>query len=362
MARLGYLDYSTVEQMFDMPILNLGRSIEFEEAMAAGSRHLRRKTMITIAVLGFVFLSISALQAAAQDAPVLDVVNVTSDSEPGWVPNKEQREAAEKLARNFFAAKDSNQGEKAFLMLMPSTRETLSLSTYSAQVLKFNADAGPIVERLFTTTTWTKDSARGPVPGVYAAIDIVSRFAEVARHCGYLILYQPPEGGEFQIMRHEEVFMPNKVAKAIEKENSAEEVERAWKRAASSCPNYPPRSLAPILKAGPPPLPEAEQNTIGYPTVAAALADLKAKAGVRIYTQDGWTVAEDIASSTFWSFPPEGHPAYPSAVKRQVTTQEGNTNLSMSVRCEADKKPCDDLVRAFQALNQRMTEEIRRKN
>lgn len=36
MARLGYMHYTTVDHVFDMPILNLGRSSEFTEAMAGG--------------------------------------------------------------------------------------------------------------------------------------------------------------------------------------------------------------------------------------------------------------------------------------------------------------------------------------
>lgn len=60
------------------------------------------------------------------------------------------------------------------------------------------------------------------------------------------------------------------------------------------------------------------ESALGYPTVAAALADLHSKPDVKFSIQNGWTIAEDRANSNFWSFPPEGDPAYPSAVKRTL--------------------------------------------
>ena len=108
-------------------------------------------------------------------------------------------------------------------------------------------------------------------------------------------------------------------------------------------------------------LPEAEGNTIGYPTVSAALEALSAKSGTKLTVQDGWTVIEDPADGlvTLWTFTPAGHPAYPSAVKRTLVNRDGGTHMEMSVRCEAEKAPCDDLVRSFEELNAQMIQSIR---
>jgi hypothetical protein len=57
---------------------------------------------------------------------------------------------------------------------------------------------------------------------------------------------------------------------------------------------------------------EVKSSSIGYPSVAAALADLHSRAGVKFHEDHGWTIAEDAAHYTFWSFPPAGDPAFPS--------------------------------------------------
>jgi hypothetical protein len=95
-------------------------------------------------------------------------------------------------------------------------------------------------------------------------------------------------------------------------------------------------------------------SSIGYPSVAAALADLHSKPEVKFSVQNGWTIAEDRSHSSFWSFPPEGDPAYPSAVKRIVLQTGAGINLEMKVLCQSTQAACDKLVADFNALNERM--------
>ena len=109
--------------------------------------------------------------------------------------------------------------------------------------------------------------------------------------------------------------------------------------------------LAAPLRAAEP-LNEQTQSTVGYPTAAAALAALHAKPGVEFSTQDGWTIAADADTNTVWSFPPEHDPAYPAVVKRQLTAApNGSVDVHMDVLCAASKTACDDLVRAFERMN-----------
>jgi hypothetical protein len=107
------------------------------------------------------------------------------------------------------------------------------------------------------------------------------------------------------------------------------------------------------------PLPEASESNIGYPSVEAALTDLRVKPGVVVSSQNGWTVADDVGAHTIWSFPPSGHPAFPSAVKREIVQTNEGISLQMSILCQATKKACDDLVRTFQALNAQMKAAMR---
>jgi len=95
-------------------------------------------------------------------------------------------------------------------------------------------------------------------------------------------------------------------------------------------------------------------SSIGYPSVAAALADLHLKPEVKFSIQNGWTIAEDRSHSSFWSFPPEGDPAYPSAVKRIVVQTGAGISLDMKVLCQSTQAACDKLVADFTAPNERM--------
>ena len=100
----------------------------------------------------------------------------------------------------------------------------------------------------------------------------------------------------------------------------------------------------------PQPLPEVEE-AIGYPSVGAALADLRARSDVVVSDQGGWTIITIPRDRVLWSFPGKDHPAYPSAVRRAIKSGPTGVYVKMAVHCEASKMACDDLVRSFQALN-----------
>jgi hypothetical protein len=117
--------------------------------------------------------------------------------------------------------------------------------------------------------------------------------------------------------------------------------------------------LATAASAQPADPPAGErQSSIGYPSVAAALAALKARNDVKISDLGGWTVVED--GMTLWSFAPSDHPAYPSAVKRTLVEQNGAFYVRMNVLCQAAQSPCDKLVAEFQQLNEQMRQSIAR--
>jgi hypothetical protein len=101
---------------------------------------------------------------------------------------------------------------------------------------------------------------------------------------------------------------------------------------------------------------------IGYPSVAAALADLHSKPEVIFREEGGWIIAEDRSHYTLWSFATEGDPAYPSAVKRTaVQESDGNVTMSMNVLCESTQDACDKLVANFNELNERARDSLKSK-
>jgi hypothetical protein len=104
---------------------------------------------------------------------------------------------------------------------------------------------------------------------------------------------------------------------------------------------------------------ETKTSSVGYPSVASALADVRSKNGVRISNQNGWTVIEDGSTMSLWSFTPAGHPAHPAVVRRTVSEKEGAIFVEMAALCEAMKPACDKLVAEFQELTNKMRECIR---
>jgi hypothetical protein len=102
------------------------------------------------------------------------------------------------------------------------------------------------------------------------------------------------------------------------------------------------------------PLPESNQDTIGYSTVDEAMTALRMRPDVEISEQQGWIVVADRKNYTFWSFAPKTNPAYPAAVKRRIVQEGDDLKIQMDVLCQAAKEPCDALVRDFQAMNERL--------
>ncbi len=265
---------------------------------------------------------------------------VSSDSPAGWAPSDEQVSQAKDAAIAFLAALDRGDAAKAYANLAEINRQQQPFEAYQSELRKFNAEAGAVRERRITTITWTKDPPSAPAKGVYAAIDLVSRFAEVDRHCGYLMLYQAEAGLPFTVMRQENNYILNSAASAMEKMQSKAALDMTWLTLVAKCPNFP-ADLKPTL----PPLVEATDNRFGYPTVAAALTALRAKPGVKISQQDGWTMIEDTAAYTVWAFAPSSNPAYPAAFKRALRNEGGQMVIQTSIQCEADKAACETFSR-----------------
>jgi hypothetical protein len=104
----------------------------------------------------------------------------------------------------------------------------------------------------------------------------------------------------------------------------------------------------------------ARVSSIGYPSVAAALEAMRAKSGVKVSVQGGWTIVDDRGNSALWSFTPPGHPAHPAVVRRTVTEKDGAIFVQMGGLCEAAKPPCDKLMAEFRELTERMRRQIER--
>ena len=180
-------------------------------------------------------LLLAAAPACAQNAP--REINVSSDSAPGWLPSLAQEGAVAAATEAWFAAMESGDFARAYAMLAPAN-QTQSPAEFASTYGALRRQAGEFRGRTILKITWTKDPANAPAPGVYAAVDVAERHANVDRQCGYLIWYQKPEGGPFLLMRIESTRLDNAVATQVEKERGRPALDRLWAEASVNCPNY----------------------------------------------------------------------------------------------------------------------------
>jgi hypothetical protein len=301
--------------------------------------------------------ALAGVGAARATEPVaipdeFEQARVTPDSARGWTPSGEQKQALAQALHDFLGEVDAGRAEEAYAFFTEQNRRLFTPQQFASEVSQFNTLAGPLRARRILRIEWAKDPASAPRPGIYAAIDLSARYANVERSCGYLIFFQAPAGGAFQVMRRETTFMDNATAEQMEKGHSKQYVEAQWRSIARVCPNYQAQQSTqePLVES---PRNEAKA-AIGYASPAEALAALKAKPGVTVtvLAPQGWTIVED--RETLWSFTPSGHYAHPSVVKRTLQQVGDQLAIQMDVMCNADKASCDRLVREFQELDERM--------
>jgi hypothetical protein len=191
-------------------------------------------------------LVVFAATATAQNSPAGDpaakpstrrVVNITSDSAPGWLPSTIQEQRALKKTNDYFSALDAEDYQHAYATMTEINRNSMPLAQYIRQNQKLHERSGPLMQRNILKVTWTK-KLDGPFPGVYAAIDIASRFVKMDRHCGFVILYQKPSDDDFEVMRQEDNSIDNATAESIEQQQSRAALDRTWAELAANCPNF----------------------------------------------------------------------------------------------------------------------------
>jgi len=187
------------------------------------------------------FALLAALPTAALSQTAPREVNVTSDSAPGWVPSGELERQALDTVRAYFAAWDEGKADQAYAMMTPSNRETMPFADFDKMTKEFNRASGALIARRVLKVTWTKDPANAAGPGIYVAIDAAARFARASRQCGFVILFQPPTGGAFQVLRIEN----NILSDADAAKMAPGEADRAWATMSAKCPNYKLGALSP---------------------------------------------------------------------------------------------------------------------
>ena len=198
------------------------------------------KVWLTLATLIVAAAGPAIGAAVAQGTPanISPEVNITTDSAPGWLPSASLKQEALNVANDYFSRLDEEQYERAYAMMAEINRRSVPLQQFTRQNHELHERSGPLKRRDMLKITWTKDPAAAPFPGVYAAIDVAAYFANVDRHCGFIVLYQKPAGGNFEVMRQESNFIDNVTAQNIERQQSRAALDTMWAKLAANCPNY----------------------------------------------------------------------------------------------------------------------------
>ena len=156
-----------------------------------------------------------------------------------WVRVLPCAEIAAEIERtlDFLAAKDGGRYAEAYALMAEAGKAGQTLAAFAKANGEFNRKAGAVKDRRIVKVTWTKDpaqtdAAQASPPGVYAEVDLVSHFARIDRHCGYLVLYQPPGGGAFAVLREESTYISPSAA-------HGKDAAAAWALISARCPNYP---------------------------------------------------------------------------------------------------------------------------
>jgi hypothetical protein len=239
-------------------------------------------------------------------------------------PTPAEAEEVRRLGETYLGHLDRGEYDQAHAMFTADMRRMAPLQAWRETTRASHVEWGTLEGREQVRITAYRDPEGAPRPGLYIAVDYVSRYANLAQHTQYLMWYREPGGRTFALTRHE--------TNAVEKQAAAQGASH----------------------------PGAEPGRIPYPNVETARAALLARGDIQQREENGWLIVTVPSEYATWTFTPTGHPAHPSMVLRMPVQRDGKILLSLDVMCGADKPACDALTEEFRALNARMTEEIRR--
>lgn len=102
------------------------------------------------------------------------------------------------------------------------------------------------------------------------------------------------------------------------------------------------------------PINQAHQNDskslhMNSPRPLEVLSSLKRNPKSKIIYKNGWTVIQ--LGTSIWSFTPNDHHNYPSAIKRTIVIREGRLQYQTKILCRDFDEDCSTLVDEFEAIS-----------
>jgi Protein of unknown function (DUF4019) len=179
---------------------------------------------------------LSGTQSAPTNAP--RVINVTTDSEKGWLPTEELEAEAHSTLHRYFHALDKGDDQTLWELASDGLKGQTTFAEFQTGNLKTRKDFGRLKKLAVLQVTWTKDPANAPAPGIYVAIDIAGQFTKTKRQCGYVVLFKSRPNDPYRLARIENNYMTDAMAQKIAKQKSPAEVDRLWSTLSAHCPNY----------------------------------------------------------------------------------------------------------------------------
>jgi hypothetical protein len=258
--------------------------------------------------------------AAALIVSVASVASAADDT-----PTPVEATEVERLGERYLGHLDRGEYDQAHAMFSADMRRMAPLRDWRETMRASRAGWGALEGRERVKITGYRDPKNAPRPGLYIAVDYVSRYADLAQHTQYLVWHREREGDAFVLIRHE--------TNAVEKQAAAQGASH----------------------------PGAEPGRIPYPNVETARAALLARSDIRQREEGGWLVVTVPGEYAIWSFAPADHPAHPAVALQMPIQKDGQILLSLDVMCGGEKSACDAMVQTFKARNAEMTERMRRR-
>jgi len=139
-------------------------------------------------------------------------------------PDQVQR--VEQQTRLYFEAKDQGRYTGAYELMAASLKQGMSFETWKEKATAFNAKAGAVELRMISKITWYHNPPQVE-PGLYAAVDFTSKFAEVDVHCGFLA-WREQLDGTFVLVREEENYLDKQTQQKL-KPGDLEKIRQQFK-------------------------------------------------------------------------------------------------------------------------------------
>jgi hypothetical protein len=255
------------------------------------------------------------------------------------------------LTRIFLENKERDAA-KAFEMFTAEMKSMLDFKKWKKERRNFQKESGQLIDRDIWKITVYVDPPHAPQPGIYVAADYEASYKNMPVACGFIIWLEQQDG-KYRVTREESGHLSTETVSRLSEAQLQQAKSQIGCRRSREVAAETQETAAGERAPDPS---DSDSQSIGYPTVQAALEALRKDPDAKISEQAGWTIVQQTAGKNFvlWSFTPSSYPAYPAAIKRVIIEKEGGMHLEMQALCQASKEACDRLIEEFKALNNEM--------